>query len=201
MVMPPARDSGRHRNPHMDVAPAKRDVAPVLDGVMEPGEQLVAGVYATTGWRWREVCAALGLSAWAILTIPVVGHLSVLGTLLLGLAPVLFLPLYVLDVTRRRVFIAITDRQLICVSMKRLLAGRVRFHAPIGSFQIRRAVSRSRYRSLTYVGPGAPASGLRVTATGKSRHDMTEVADALQSAGVAVGGFVPALLTDLRSSC
>jgi hypothetical protein len=199
MAIPQARARG-YQNPQTDVTETKRHVGPALHGVMEPGERILAGAYAVTGWRWRETCVALGLSGWAVLTFPLLGHLSPLGSLLLGLAPILLVPLYVLDTTRRRVFVAVTDRQLICVSMKRLFAGRVRFHAPIGSFHIRRTVSRSRYRSLTYAGPGAPVTGLRVTATGKWRQDMDEVATALQEAGVLVGGFVPAVLAELGSS-
>jgi len=200
MALSPARASGQCPNPPMDVAEAKRYVGPALHGVMEPGERIIAGACAMTGWRWRELCVAIGLSGWAALTVPVLGHLSPLGSLLLGVMPILLVPFYVLDTTRRRVFIAITDRQLICVSVRRLLAGRVRFHAPIGSFHIRRAVSRRRYRSLTYVGPGAPVSGLRVTATGRSRRDMNDVVSTLQAAGVLIDGFVPAVLAELGSS-
>jgi len=200
MALPPARAWGQCPSPPMDVAETKRYVGPALHGVMEPGERILAGTCAMTGWRWRELCVAVGLSGWAVLTVPLLGHLSPLGILLLGLAPILLVPFYVLDTTRRRVFIAITDRQLICVSLRRLLAGRVRFHVPIGSFRIRRAVSRGRYRSLTYVGPGAPASGLRVTATGKSRGDMKDVVTVLQAAGVVVDGFVPWVIAELGSS-
>ncbi|HXW46618.1 MAG TPA: hypothetical protein VEL03_17645 [Streptosporangiaceae bacterium] len=200
MALSPAGASGQCPNPPTDAAETKRYVGPALHGVMEPGERIVAGACAMTGWRWRELCVAIGLSGWAVLTVPVLGHLSPVGILLLGLAPILLVPFYVLDTTRRRVFIAITDRQLICISLRRLLAGRVRFHVPIGSFHIRRTVSRGRYRSLTYVGPGAPVSGLRVTATGKSRRDMNDVVSALQAAGVLVDGFVPAFIAELGSS-
>jgi len=203
MAVPPASDSRSRRKQQLAVAETKRYVGPVLHGVMEPGERILAGAHAIIGWAWRDACVAVGLSCWALLVGPIAtrSDLSPLGILLLGaLAPLLLTPLFLFDSTRRRVFIAVTDRQLICVRYREMSPSRVRFHVPIGSFQIRRVVSRKKYRSLTYVGPGVPGSGLRVSASGKWRQDMDEVTAALQAAGVLVEGFVPAALAQLGSS-
>jgi hypothetical protein len=204
MAVPPASVPRWRRNQQLDVAETKRSVGPVLNAVMEPGEQILAGSLAVTGWwRWREACIGLGLSCPALLAgpLPVLGHASPLGSLLLGtLLPILLLPLFVLDVTRRNVFVAVTDRQLICLSMRNMTPSRVRFHVPIGSFQIRKVMSRNRYRSLAYAGPGVRTPRLRVTATGRWRQDMDEVTETLQAAGVPVDGFVPAPLTGLWSA-
>jgi hypothetical protein len=173
----------------------RRRVGPVLYQVMEPGDQIIAGTWAMSGWSaaWD---ALAGLPAIAG---GVVGAGGLFGsfnppsgfgvTVGLGLGPVVLLPL---QFWRRPVFVAVTRQQLICCRLSRMGGEptRLLFRAPLAAVRMTSLRGGAlRWRSVRYTGPGADGRGLRLNVHGRWREDLDEVLAALQAGGAAVEGL------------
>ena len=166
----------------------KRTVGPALYRVMEPGDQIIAGTWAVTGpTPWLEM---LGTVA----TVLAVAGITTDMTLepfreLVTLAPLVLL------FWRRPVFVAVTQRQLICYRLSRMnnAPDRLLFCAPLPSTRMTYlGRSAPRWRSIRYDGPGAESRGLRLNVAGRWRQDLDEVLAALQAQGGSVEGVSPA---------
>jgi hypothetical protein len=164
----------------------KREVGPALYSVMEPGDQIVAGTWAAAGiGPWLDVVAAMLVVAFALVGVK------------LGDGPtwatfgVILLPLLRVG-TRRPVFVAVTQRQLICYRLSRVTnsPGRLLFCAALPAVRVtslRRTVPG--WRSIRYDGPGAGERGLRLNVPGSWRQDLDEVLPALNALGASVSGL------------
>jgi hypothetical protein len=213
---PPSR---RRRRELRQQAAIKGAVGPRLQQVMEPGEQILAGAYGHTAVLTPRTARA-ALAAWgasgpllALLLEHLTGRAST-GLITLeavvsaGIVPVLISQL---GRTRRGVFLAVTDRQLICLTMRdgkpvrQSAAGSlillrpppadrpvVRFAVPRTAARLTGAPPGRDTSRVTYFGPGARRWGLRITATGIWRQDLDEVVATLLAAGGTVDGYAPA---------
>jgi hypothetical protein len=177
-------------------ATARLEVGPALHAVLAPGEQILAGTFGSTG-RWqrqeRLAVAAVYLAAWICgIEVSPSGHPS--ATLLV---PVITAPLITsladaaLSARHRKVFLALTNRRLICVRMPFGRMARVRFRVPRELARVLGGPRGRRASSVTYFGPGAKARGLRITVAGAWRHDLDDLVAGLQAAGVPVDGYLP----------
>jgi hypothetical protein len=175
----------------------KRRVGPALYEVMEPGDQIMAGTLAMTGPSpaWELLLALPALAG------AVAGAANLFGNLSLPLliSPVLvfvpFLLAWPLQLSRRPVFVAITQRQFICYGLSRLgnEPSRLLFSTPLTA--VRTTVLGGRmpnWKAVRYSGPGAEGRGLRFNVRGRWRRDLTDVLAALQAGGAAVHGAPPA---------
>jgi hypothetical protein len=171
----------------------KRRVGPALYQVMEPGDQIMAGALATTGPS----------AIWdLLLTLPVLAGTVASGVGLFGsfnppqlIGPFLvfvpFLLAWPLQLRRKPVFIAVTQRQFICYRMSRLgnEPSSLLFSAPLAA--VRMTSLRGRmplWVSVRYSGPGADDHGLRLNTKSHWRKDLNKVMTALQAGGAAVDG-------------
>jgi hypothetical protein len=165
----------------------KRTVGPALYQVMEPGDQIIAGTFASAGLGpWLDmagfatstVLLAVGFPGTAPGTSP---------EFLWYLAPNL-LPL-VMVFMRKPVFVAVTQRQLICYRLSRMdnEPARPLFCAPLLAVRVT-SLGRSMpgWRSVRYDGPGAEGRSLRLNVHGRWRRDLDEVLAALQAQGASV---------------
>jgi hypothetical protein len=176
----------------------KRRVGGALYQVMEPGDQILAGALAMTGPS----------PAWdLLLALPVLVGAGAGAEGLFGsssppqlLGPVfVFLPFLLawpLQLSRKRVFVAVTQRQLICYRMSGLgnEPSRLLFSAPLAAVRMTRLDGRvPNWRAVRYSGPGpgADGSGLRLNFSNRWRSDLNEVLAALQVGGAAVDGMPP----------
>jgi hypothetical protein len=155
-------------------------VGPALYRVMEPGDQIIAGTWARTGpTPWLEMLVAVP-SVFAVAGITTSATLGPFGDLLLvNLAALALL------IMRRPVFVAVTQRQLICYRLSRMNNAPVRllFCAPLLSTRVTYlGRSAPRWRSVRYDGPGAESRSLRLNVAGRWRQDLDEVLAALQRA-------------------
>ena len=169
----------------------KRRVGPALYQVMEPGDQIIAGTLAMSGiGPWLEMLFILLVIALEVAGITAGTNLAPFWP---GLAPLL---LVVRLATRRPVFVAVTQRQLICYRMSwNYEPVRLSFCAPLPTVRVtslRRPAPR--WRSVRYDGPGAERGSLRLNVFGGWRPDLDEVLVALQAAGARVTGLPPAQL-------
>jgi hypothetical protein len=162
----------------------KRKVGPALYQVMEPGDQIIAGTLAMSGiGPWLEMLflplailiLALSLAVFSDGATPVWSGMAALLTL-------------VRLATRRPVFVAVTQRQLICYRMSwNYEPVRLSFCAPLPTVRVtslRRPAPR--WRTVRYDGPGADKGSLRLNVFGGWRPDLDEVLAALQAAGARV---------------
>jgi hypothetical protein len=211
--------SRRRRRQLGQQAAIKGAVGPRLRQVMEPGEQILAGAYGHTAPLSRRT-AHTALVCWVAsgpLLAGLLQHLTGRASISLialesvfvaGVVPVLVSHFGGL---RRGVFLAVTDRQLICLTMRDgkpvrrspasslILLQPAPADMPVVRFAVPRTAARlaggpaGRDTSrVTYFGPGARRSGLRITATGIWRQDLDEVVATLLAAGGTVDGYVPA---------
>ncbi|HXW46617.1 MAG TPA: hypothetical protein VEL03_17640 [Streptosporangiaceae bacterium] len=201
----PAKISFRRRRQLMYVNATKRYVGPALYSVMQPGEQIIAGCYARTKGRRNPASLAVALVYVAACALLARWHLMPPVPLTCG-GLALLSPHLIAAIRRRRhpVFLAVTNSQLICVGMsgraRTSFPVKVRFHVPIGSFQIHRVPGQNRCRHFTYTGIHTPPPGLRFTVSRIWRQDTNEVMSALVAAGVLADGLVPAARAELGSS-
>jgi len=171
----------------------KRRAGAALYEVMEPGDQIMAGTLAMTGPSalWELLLALPALAG------GVAGAANLFGDLSLPLliSPVLvfvpFLLAWPLQLSRRPVFVAVTQRQFICYGLSRFgnEPSRLLFSAPLEA--VRTTVLGRRmpnWRAVRYRGPGAEGRGLRFNVKGRWRRDLTDVLAALQAGGAAVHG-------------
>jgi hypothetical protein len=150
---------------------------------MEPGEQIIAGTWAVTGpTPWLEMLSAVPYA----LVLAVAGITTSANLVpfweLVNLASLLLLFM------RRPVFVAVTQRQLICYRLSRMNNAPVRllFCAPLPSTRVTTSASAPRWRSIRYDGPGAEGRSLRLNVAGRWRQDLDEVLAALQAQGGSV---------------
>jgi hypothetical protein len=171
----------------------KRRVGPALYQVMEPGDQIIAGTLAMSGYSpaW-DVLAALPSVAGGIAG--VVGLFSNYaaspGPSVAGLGLGTFL-LSSVQLRRRPVFLAVTQQQFICYRLSKVgnEPTRLLFRAPLASVRMASPGSWApRWRSVRYSGPGAGDRGLRLNVHGHWRKDFDEVLAALHASGAAVDG-------------
>jgi hypothetical protein len=165
----------------------KRAVGPALYRVMEPGDQVIAGTWAMTGpTPWLDMLTVLPC-VFAVAAITTDVTLEPFRELV-NLAPLALL------LWRRPVFVAVTQRQVICYRLSRMNNAPVRllFCAPLLSTRVT-YLGRSwpRWRSVRYDGPGAEGRSLRLNVAGRWRQDLDEVLAALQAQGGRVEGLSP----------
>jgi hypothetical protein len=170
----------------------KGRIGPALYSAMEPGDDVVAGVLAEAGSGPRLDLLA-GLIA---VSMAIVGVYDLSGSGLSRIAGLDFgtmnLIVWLLTaltfVARKPVFVAVTQRSLICYRVSRLGRSPVQllFRVPPSSVRITgsgRGLLRS---SVRYSGPGAGENGLRLTVLRFWRGDLDEVLTTLQLAGAAI---------------
>ena len=164
----------------------KRTVGPALYRVMEPGDRILAGTWAVAGPApWLDMLIAVPALAFVLTGITTGATVGPVGELV-NLAPLVLL------FWRRPVFVAVTQRQLICYRLSRMNNAPVRllFCAPLLSTRVT-YLGRSwpRWRSIRYDGPGAEGRSLRLNVSGRWRQDLDEVLAALQAQGGRVEGL------------
>jgi hypothetical protein len=165
----------------------KLRVAPALERVMEPGDRIIAGMSAMTGPAPLLDLAA-GLPAVAVLFVSIGARTA--ATALWG-ALASWLLSTALQFSRRPVFVAVTEHQLICFRLSRIGSEptRLLFCAPliaVSMISVGRGVPR--WRSVRYSGPGAEGPSLRLNVFGRWRRDLDEVLLALHAGGATVPG-------------
>ena len=175
----------------------KRRVGPALHEAMEPGDQIMAGALAMTGPSpvWELLLTLPALAA------GVAGAANLFGNfnppqLLLG--PVLvfvpFLIAWPLQLRRKPVFVAVTQRQFISYGMSRFghEPSRLLFSAPLAAVRVTNLGGRMpNWGAVRYSGPGVDGRSLRFNVSGRWRRDLNEVLAALQVGGAAVDGRPP----------
>jgi hypothetical protein len=165
----------------------KLRVAPALERVVEPGDRVIAGMSAMTGPA-PLLDLAVGLPV-IVLSFVGIGARTDVIALWGGLAS--WLLSTALLFSRRPVFIAVTERQLICYRLSRIGSEptRLLFCAPLITVSMT-SVGRGalRWRSVRYSGPGAEGPSLRLNVRGRWRRDLDEVLMALHAGGAAVPG-------------
>jgi hypothetical protein len=169
----------------------KRKIGPALCKVMEPGDQIIAGTWAMAGpGPWLDMLGVVPFIAFAAAGFTTGASPSPLWG---GVTPSL-VPLVSLA-RRRPVFVAVTERQLICYRLSRMTNEPVRlmFCAPLLAVRVT-SLGRSapRSTSIRYDGPGAERRSLRLNVTGRWRQDLDEVLAALHARGASVAGLLPA---------
>jgi hypothetical protein len=174
----------------------KRRVGSALYQVMEPGDQIMAGALAMTGPTpaWDLLLALPALAGGAAAAANLFGGSSPPQLLAPVLVFVPFLFAWPLQLSRKPVFVAVTQRQLICYRMSRLgnEPFRLMFSTPLEAVRMTRLGGRMpNWRAVRYSGPGADGSGLRLNVSNRWRHDLDEVLAALQAGGAAVDGMPP----------
>jgi hypothetical protein len=185
----------------------KQRVGPALYQVMEPGDQIIAGTWAQTGPSpLVDTLASLPFLAVWLHQIIAGGPVPDPGRGLLSLMTFLadsavggLLPLALL-IWRRPVFIAVTQRQLICYGLTRLTSepARLLFTAPLAAVRIRPGLRVLGCRSVRYDGPGAGQRPLRLSVSARWRHDLDQVLTAVQAGGAIVQGRQPAAAAALE---
>lgn len=170
----------------------KGRVGPALYSVMEPGDDIVAGMMTEAGPRpGLDMLAALvaigiGMGGWFDLFGP---GLSPSARAVLGIVSFAAGPWPVITlVVRKPVFVAVTQRELMCYRMSRFDHAPVRllFRAPPACVRITGSGRRGLWSSVRYSGPGARNRGLRLNIVWYWRQDLHEVLTALLLAGAAV---------------
>jgi hypothetical protein len=167
----------------------KRAVGPALYRVMEPGDQIIAGTWATQGaGLWVETLVVAALTALG-LVIPLgadpASFLAWCAPLFLGTLVPLVSPAW-----RRPVFVAVTQRQLICYRLSMVNEpGRILVCAPLAFVRVTYLGRRMPLgRSIRYDVPGAQRPSLRLNVPARWLRDLDEVLAALRAQGVSVAG-------------
>jgi hypothetical protein len=171
----------------------KRRVGPALYQVMEPGDQIIAGALAMSGYSpaWDLLAAVPSLAGGVVGSVGLFSNYTASpGPTLAGLGLGSFI-LSSLQLQRRPVFVAVTQRQFICYRLSRVGSEptRLLFRTSLASVRMASLGSWApRWRSVRYSGPGAGDRGLRLNVHGRWRKDLDEVLAALQATGAAVEG-------------
>jgi hypothetical protein len=164
----------------------KREIGPALYKVMEPGDRVIAGTWAVAGpGPWLDLLGCVPFFAFGTVGLvtgasPDPFWLMTPWAILLGL---LF--------WRKPVFIAVTERQLICYRLSRTANKPLRpwFCAPLLTVRVTFLnCSLSRWTSIRYDGPGVEGRGLRLNLTPSWGRDLDEVLAALHDRGASVAG-------------
>jgi hypothetical protein len=163
---------------------------------MEPGDQIMAGALAMTGptpaWELLFALPALiGGTIGAEGLFSSFGPPQSLGPIFVFVPFLFALPL---QLSRKQVFVAVTQRQLIVYRMSKLgnEPSRLLFSTPLASVRMTRLGSRvPNWRAVRYSGPGADGSGLRLNVSNRWRRDLDKILTALQAGGAAVDGMPP----------
>jgi hypothetical protein len=169
----------------------KLRVCPALYSVMEPGEKIWAGVLAATD-RPRRIRASQIL-ALAVLT--VMGAGAVRGVFAPQYADPALICAALSMLTlgrawRRHLFLAVTDRQVICVAVKNDTPAQPLFAAPRDSARVSGSVAGMLgAAAITYHGRGVPARGIWLLTSGQWRLDLDEVVASLQAGGSVVQNY------------
>src|ERR1022692_743440 len=170
----------------------KGRIGPALYSVMEPGDDVVAGVLAETGPGPRfdllAGLASVGLAIVSLYYLSGPGLNRVAGLDLSAVSFIGWLVTALISVARKPVYIAVSQRSLICYRVSRLDHAPVRllFRAPPGSVRITGSGPGLLRSSVRYSGPGAGEHGLRLTTRRPWRGDLDEVLTTLVLAGAAV---------------
>jgi hypothetical protein len=163
----------------------RQQAGPALYQVMEPGDEIMAGLLAKTGLPpLLDSIAVLAPVAVAFAgIIPGRSMTFIWAGSLPSLATV------AIPFLHRPVFVAVTREQLICYQLSRIRNKPVRlmFRAPLTLVRLT-GTSRSvlRWRSVRYSGPGAERRMLRLNVYGAWRADLAGAVTALQVGGAAV---------------
>jgi hypothetical protein len=165
----------------------KQRVGPALYQVMEPGEEIMAGLLAIEGLPpLLDLIVALPLVTFSLASIDTGRSGFGVGVGLLGSLLTL-----ATQFLRRPVFMAVTQRQLICYRLSRFGSEPVRllFCAPLTAVRLTGGGHGIlRWKSVRYSGPGAEGRPWRLNVYGNWREDLGEVMPALQVGGAAVEG-------------
>jgi hypothetical protein len=163
----------------------RQRVGPALYQVMEPGDEIMAGMLAMAGLPpLLDMIVGLPIATFSLASISTGGDMTGGG---IGFAG--FLLTLSMQFLRRPVFVAVTQRQLICYRLARIGNEPVRllFRAPLTMVRLTgNSRSALRWRSVRYSGPGAERGSLRLNVYGNWRQDLGEVMTALQLGGAAV---------------
>jgi hypothetical protein len=171
----------------------KRRVGPALYQAMEPGDQIIAGTFAMSGYSpsWDALAAVPTIAGGVAGLLGLFSNYAASpGSSVLGVGLGAFIMSSV-QLQRRQVFMAVTQRQLICYRLTRVgyEPTRLLFGVPLASVRMSSlGNSALRWRSVRYSGPGAGDRGLRLNVHGRWRKDLDEVLAALQAGGAAVEG-------------
>jgi len=162
---------------------------------MEPGDQIMAGALAITGPSnaWDLLLALPALGAITAGAEGLFGSFSPPQQLGPGLVFTPFLLALPLQLRRKPVFVAVTQRQFICYRMSSLgnEPSRLLFSAPLAAVRVTFLPGRMPgWRAIRYDGPGADGRSLRFNVSGRWRRDLNEVLAALQAGGAAVDGML-----------
>lgn len=169
----------------------KLAVGPALYNVMEPGDQIIAGTWAMAGpGPWLDLLGAVVGVAGVALAAGLAGIKTGAGLgALMAVAPTLVSA--VMQFRRWPVFMAVTQRQLICYRLSRTknAPARLLFCAPpvtVRMTRLRRTMPGS--KPIRYDGPGAEGRSLQLNVAWPWRRDLDEVLAALQAQGASVAG-------------
>jgi hypothetical protein len=165
----------------------KGRVEPELDRIMGSDEQVTVGVLAARGPfpEWGDLLwLLLLLLACVNLAVVVRAGLSAhLPGLLRAGTPVLLLGGAMERLSRRPVFLVVTNRRIICLRLSRIAnrpVGRPVFIASIGAATLIPAQTiLPGHGAARYRGPGASPRGLRLMARGGWRQDLAQAIAAL----------------------
>jgi hypothetical protein len=176
----------------------KRRVGPALYQAMEPGDQIIAGTLAISGsapaWDALAALPALaggiagGVNLFSNVSGPAFGADASISVIFGTFLMLLF------QLRRGPVFLAVTQRQLICYRLARMdnEPTRLLFCAPLAAVRMTSLRRRMPFwRSVRYSGPGTGDRSLRFNVQGNWRKDLDEVLAALQAGGAAVEGAPP----------
>ena len=174
----------------------KRRVGPALYEAMEPGDQIMAGALAMTGPSpaWELLLALPALAGGVTGAAGLFSSLSPAQLLGPVLVFVPFLFAWPLQLRRKPVFVAVTQRQFICYGMSRFghEPSRLLFSAPLAAVRVTNLGGRMpNWGAVRYSGPGIDGRSLRFNVSGRWRRDLNEVLAALQVGGAAVDGRSP----------
>jgi hypothetical protein len=174
-------------------ATIRRNAEDTLRQLVQPGEQIVAGAAVTSDPSHWGI-AGLGAAALALMVVGLAGLLGsqpspLLGGLVVGLA----LPLIGLgsQFLARPMYVAVTDRRLICCRLSRLRSapGRLAFAAPLADIRI--ANCRSGRFSSSVRCEIAGQKGIRLDAGRAWRQDFADVDMVLARSGAYTASDPP----------
>lgn len=164
----------------------KREVGQALHKVMEPDDRIVAGTWAAAGpGPWLDILAIAGFF---VLEMAALRMGASPGPLWEMTGPAIPMATYF---WRRPVFVAVTERQLICYRLARITNDPLgpRFCAPVPTVRMTALSGRlAPWWSIRYDGPGAERRGLRLNLPPTWRRDTGDVLDALYQRGAYVAG-------------
>lgn len=172
----------------------KLQAEPALREVMEPDDEIMAGMLAMVGLPpLTETAVGLPFIVLSFASIDAGRNILVVWITLLGSWLTLAISL-----RRRSVFVAVTQRQLICYRLAKFGGGPVRplFCTPLAAVRITGTGRRTlNWKSVRYLGPGAKDRGMRFYVYGSWLKDLAEVLTALETGGAAVetSGGIPHL--------